>query len=292
MASRMRLEREEDELEPQRALEVEDDSDDDWEEEQEGTAAATAQEYLRRVRREAKRMGDIITRPRMQEQGKEQDTHYAQGAVEVTAQDDFASCREELIPSVRWERVYLRYFTRLHEIVDGKREERRGTAGWKPMPPLVTAEEGWAAKCHEEEGEEPSLKQMLFLDARSLLRMLWAFSSFLEGVEEEEARRRLLRGRGGAWLFAMLVFVEKPCDADTLAALRSIVKTLCRVRRGMRGEEEEVSAVNVLVTIIGTFYGQLPVRPEVYEEEEWEEEEWEEEEEGERENTGKEEETK
>eukprot|EP00960_Hanusia_phi_P002229 63949-Hanusia_phi.AAC.1 len=197
----------------------------------------------------------------------------ASGAARTITEDDIASCDQGLLPGVGWERIYLRYFTRLHELVEGRREERR-RSGSKSCPPLVSGSEGWANKVEEEEGT-PSLRQMLSLEARALLRMLWSFADYLEGMEEEE-RRRVLRSRGGAWLFAMLVCVERPCDADTMAAMRRIVRSLCSMRSSMRAEDADLRPVNVLITIIGTFYGQLPVRPEVYEEGEEEWEEWEE----------------
>ncbi|KAL0340546.1 UNVERIFIED_CONTAM: hypothetical protein Scaly_0571500 [Sesamum calycinum] len=59
------------------------------------------------------------------------------------------------------------------------------------------------------------------------------------------------------WLFALCAAVDCPLDADTSAALRSLLRKCASLRAAKTEVDDEVIFLNILVTISGRYFGQL-----------------------------------
>lgn len=58
------------------------------------------------------------------------------------------------------------------------------------------------------------------------------------------------------WLFALCAAVDTPLDADTCAALRSLLRKCANIRVGKAELDDEVVMLNILATISGRYFGQ------------------------------------
>lgn len=58
------------------------------------------------------------------------------------------------------------------------------------------------------------------------------------------------------WLFALCAAVDTPLDADTCAALRSLLRKCADIRAGKAKLDDEVIMLNILATISGRYFGQ------------------------------------
>lgn len=58
------------------------------------------------------------------------------------------------------------------------------------------------------------------------------------------------------WLFALCAAVDAPLDADTCAALRSLLRKCASIRAEKAELNDEVVMLNILATIAGRYFGQ------------------------------------
>lgn len=58
------------------------------------------------------------------------------------------------------------------------------------------------------------------------------------------------------WLFALCAAVDTPLDADTSAALRSLLRKCASLRAAKSELDDEVIMLNILATISGRYFGQ------------------------------------
>lgn len=58
------------------------------------------------------------------------------------------------------------------------------------------------------------------------------------------------------WLFALCAAVDSPLDADTSAALRSLLRKCASLRAEKTTVDDEVVMLNILATISGGYFGQ------------------------------------
>ncbi|KAG0563246.1 hypothetical protein M758_8G015100 [Ceratodon purpureus] len=81
----------------------------------------------------------------------------------------------------------------------------------------------------------------------ALLRYHIAWLERVDGLPEERAQ----------WLFALSVVVDKPLDAQTMAAYRSLLRRCASLRASKTSaEDEDLHRLNVLITIAGRYFGQ------------------------------------
>lgn len=59
------------------------------------------------------------------------------------------------------------------------------------------------------------------------------------------------------WIFALCAVVDTPFDADTSAALRSLLRKCSSLRAAKTALDDEVVMLNILATISGRYFGQL-----------------------------------
>lgn len=102
----------------------------------------------------------------------------------------------------------------------------------------------------DDSGDYPTLSAILRMD--SVARV----STLRKRINSVEASGNLSRN-DCLWLFALCAAVDTPLDADTGAALRSLLRKCAGLRAGKSELDDEVVMINILATISGRYFGQL-----------------------------------
>lgn len=102
----------------------------------------------------------------------------------------------------------------------------------------------------DDSGDYPTLSAILRMD--SVARV----STLRKRINSVEASSNLSRN-DCSWLFALCTAVDTPLDADTGAALRSLLRKCAGLRAGKSELDDEVVMLNILATISGRYFGQL-----------------------------------
>lgn len=95
----------------------------------------------------------------------------------------------------------------------------------------------------------PTLSVILRMDAVARVSML---RKRITAVQSMSALTR----DDCLWLFALCAAVDTPVDADTCAALRSLLRKCANLRADKSKLDDEVIMLNMLVTISGRYFGQ------------------------------------
>ena len=269
----------EDELEPSPALPFDDHSDGTAEEEM--AVPTTAEEYLRmvwlisilrspscpcclrqctvlksctmlpQVRRQARKVPDVVSRAI--------DPSKIRAPTVRFDYEDISTCNEQLVSDVAWEKSFMPEFLDLRSQL-----QRARLSGRMQSPnvrlPSTKNHKAWQNVCFGENALPPSLDLVIHMDSATVNQILWIFSHlFQEHVSC--GMQPPLDCQAECWLFSMLAVTDKPTDPDTSAALRSILRCLCSIRAKLNSPRDScLPAVNILISIIGTFFGQLPSR--------------------------------
>lgn len=98
--------------------------------------------------------------------------------------------------------------------------------------------------------EPPILSTILKMDSAAQTSMLKRRIRALENTSS-------LSYNDGVWLFALCVAADCPLDADTSAAIRSLLRKCASLRARKMQVDDEVVILNILVTISGRYFGQL-----------------------------------
>ncbi|KAK2999631.1 hypothetical protein RJ639_024063 [Escallonia herrerae] len=95
----------------------------------------------------------------------------------------------------------------------------------------------------------PALSAILGMDSVARVSML---KKRIKSVETTSSLSR----DDCAWLFALCAAVDTPLDADTSAALRSLLRRCACLRAEKSELDDEAVMLNILVTISGKYFGQ------------------------------------
>lgn len=130
------------------------------------------------------------------------------------------------------------------------------------QPTILTAEDEEKALPLENPGSKTSIDQtssscptppllsaVLGMDPVARVSMLLKRISLLEPADT-------ITRNDCMWLFALCATVDAPLDADTCAALRSLLRKCASLRAGKAELDEEVVMLNILATISGRYFGQ------------------------------------
>jgi hypothetical protein len=97
---------------------------------------------------------------------------------------------------------------------------------------------------------EPLLGIILQLDDATTTLLVNYLIEWLEDNELNEERI--------AWLFALLLVLDKPLDPDTAASLQALLRKCCVARARLTNPRDSiVASLNILITIITKFFGQF-----------------------------------
>lgn len=100
-----------------------------------------------------------------------------------------------------------------------------------------------------EPGGKPKLSEILGMESIARVSML------RKRIMSLESKRTLTR-IDSVWLFALCAAVDTPLDADTSAALRSLLRKCASLRAERSDLDDEVVMLNILATICGRYFGQ------------------------------------
>ena len=96
----------------------------------------------------------------------------------------------------------------------------------------------------------PTLSAILKMDSAARTSLLKKRVNSVLNVD-------MLAYKDSLWLFALCVALDCPLHADTSAALRSLLRKCASLRAAKTEVDDEVIALNILVTITGKYFGQL-----------------------------------
>ncbi|CAH9083397.1 unnamed protein product [Cuscuta epithymum] len=224
-------------------------------------------EYLRRVRWEAERLPKVkvckIERSKIK---KEQ-------SVYMPCIPDIATCPEHLLPLKEWEDEFLAYFSQLRLVLSQIEGPDVSICG--PLFSFYVDQEQQSSH-HLTKGITEDTDSTTSGDDhiqtnegdKNALKNPCPTLSAISGMEPV-ARASLLRKRIAVfestatasrddclWLFALCAAVDSPLDADTSAALRSLLRKCASLRAEKTMVDDEVIMLNLLATISGRYFGQ------------------------------------
>jgi hypothetical protein len=228
------------------------------------------------VRRQARQVPDIVCRPLEASQIK---------APTVKLEyDDIATCDDtSLLPDLRWEHEFLQDFSAIRSRVDKLRPLcKQELPPPAKLPSSRTNASAWKGVFFGENSLPPSLGLLLRMDSVAVNGALWALARLLpdhndgtsaaeEGVDSDGMPGQpVIDPFAACWIYALLAVTDRPADPDTGAALRSLLRCLCALRARCGGLEVEekgqgerrgcIPALNILITILGRYFGQMPAR--------------------------------
>ncbi|XP_019260944.1 PREDICTED: uncharacterized protein LOC109238910 isoform X1 [Nicotiana attenuata] len=237
-------------------------------------------EYLRRVRWEALQLPKVkVAKVEGSKLNKEQTSYMPQIP-------DIASCLEHLLPLKEWEEAFLADFSELRQALS-RLEANVGTSTQLRSATFVDQENssdqlpenivldkfdglmsGEDESCLSDAGDDPdlgnsipksspagrfgnspTLSVILRMDAAGQVSML---RKRITAVQSMSALSR----DDCLWLFALCAAVDTPVNADTCAALRSLLRKCASLRAEKSKLDDEVIMLNMLVTISGRYFGQ------------------------------------
>ncbi|KAK3204539.1 hypothetical protein Dsin_018585 [Dipteronia sinensis] len=102
---------------------------------------------------------------------------------------------------------------------------------------------------NDDSGNYPTMSAILRLDSVARVSMLRKRISSFETLST-------LSRNDSVWLFALCATVDTPLDADTCAALRSLLRKCASLRAGKSELDDEVVMLNILATVSGRYFGQ------------------------------------
>ena len=251
-----------------RVFPVDDGSDSSDDETAAAVPPADGLEYLRRVRKEARRLPNVVRAhldDPLERSGSE---------AESAGSSSLPLPPPALRPDQRWEGELLCEFDSLRrQLAAAAISPRRA----QPPPlPNVADVSAWETFCfgrqHGDGGHPPAMRVVLALDQRAALRLLQMMHMRLE-------RERTLSDPLARWIFALLSRPERALPAEHAATLRALLCTCVRQRaalgegqpteggdgargggggRGGGGQEwlRQAAALNTLIAILGCYFGQ------------------------------------
>ncbi|KAG6433366.1 hypothetical protein SASPL_104977 [Salvia splendens] len=223
-------------------------------------------EYLRRVRWEAARIPKVkvVKFNKVKEQ-----------SVYMPQIPDVIKCPEKLLPLKQWEDSFLSDFSQLREAfarLDLEDPSAETSAKEEFLNQMVESDntsekfvslESVDGSCISETSDAnsspsspqssidlPTLSAILKMDSAARTSLLKKRVNSVLNVD-------ILANKDSLWLFALCVGLDCPLHADTSAALRSLLRKCASLRAAKTEVDDQVIALNILVTITGKYFGQL-----------------------------------
>ncbi|KAF7807301.1 gem-associated protein 2-like [Senna tora] len=188
---------------------------------------------------------------------------------------DIVKCPEHLLPMEQWEDVFLADFSELRALTTAVQENLSQLLGSSvehsrssqsihlpPLPrkpinqPILTAESKDTSaspssdvSVGESSSNLPLLSTILGMDSVSRVSMLQKRIFVVETADT-------ITRNDYMWLFALCATVDTPLDADTCAALRTLLRKCASLRATKTQLDDQVVMLNILVAISGRYFGQ------------------------------------
>lgn len=249
---------------------------------------ATAQEYLLRVRLEADDLGKVIGNQSV----KQFSTSSSSIIKPSTILPDFQPCPPKLLPSKKWQRHCASCFAELRQYV--VRVQKLDTINNNPrmmdiyninitLPPMNDGY-AWEKLCfgtnsfavitgkHDpspvpfEQTVPPLLHVVMSLSIENASKLLRRHVRWLAGnnsqksensKQQSKSYERPLTTARAAWLYALLVRVDKPLSREDAAILRTLGRYLSKIRTLIDDvNDTKLPRINVILTLIELGFGQ------------------------------------
>ena len=249
---------------------------------------ATAEEYLRRVRWEARRCPNVVR--------ADEPTRATLGAKNTRTPSARSIARSSMLPTIvrlppapphaaptaPWQHALVTSFSELRMRLANVLSARRSTnarAQTKQSLPNMNDPEAWRRFClGTSVGEDgiasdgpsarnPSVDILVQLGEANVALLLRHAVTWLEADAEgasetcdDNAMCTSLLPPSydhSMWLFALCAAVSKPLDADTCASLRSMLRHCCILRAACdQASSDRIARINTLIVIAGRYFRQ------------------------------------
>lgn len=191
-------------------------------------------EYLRQVKWQAKRIPNVVTartKPVVEEPS----------ILELIAATQIPKASPAVLPTIEWREHVYREFEQLRVTLEGL-ENFDSHRSYTKME--------WKALCfgaNGQSGTHPSDSLLCSLDHLNVTRFLnWTITRAEGRLTTQEC----------FWLYGLLARASLPMDADQMAQLRDLLRTLARRRVRLDANNPLLPPVNVLITVIEDYFGQ------------------------------------
>ncbi|TXG64256.1 hypothetical protein EZV62_011250 [Acer yangbiense] len=247
-------------------------------------------EYLRRVRWEAAHI------PKVKVSKLGGNKFIKEQSVYMPYIPNISPCPEHLLPLKQWEDSFLADFSELRQVMSGlenssaqaahkpeslltfhkdsdssqqaesfivekfnklKPDDSSNLQSSMDQPSMSNTEDGKISLCrqspetclNDDSGNYPTLSTLLKMDSVARVSMLRKRIGSFETLSS-------LSRNDSVWLFALCATVDTPLDADTCAALRSLLRKCASLRAAKSELDDEVVMLNILATLSGRYFGQ------------------------------------
>jgi survival of motor neuron protein-interacting protein 1 len=230
---------------------------------------ATGEDYLRRVRWEARRIPGLVVSDIDPRQFDSLQTASFEVAPKVVTPP-------HLVPKPEWQQLFIANFEGLRKRLQEAALQPlppppfriphvKDTAKWKDviygpeahkkLESAGTAASGTAAPVTTPptslglpQNVLPVLSLLLHLDERTVNALL--------AQQIRWACKRPMTHLSGAWLYGLLARLEKPLDADVCADIRQLRRRCMELRAELGANLDMLPVLNMIITIISLFFGQ------------------------------------
>ncbi|TXG54093.1 hypothetical protein EZV62_019349 [Acer yangbiense] len=173
---------------------------------------------------------------------------------------NIAPCPEHLLPLKQWEDSFLADFSEVRQVMSGL-ENSSAQAAHNPESLLTfhkdSDSDGKISLCHQspetclndDSSNYPTLSTLLKMDSVVRVSMLRKRIGSFETLSS-------LSRNDSVWLFALCATVDTPLDADTCAALQSLLRKCASLCAGKSELDDEVVMPNILAILSGRYFGQ------------------------------------
>eukprot|EP00735_Rhodelphis_limneticus_P005571 TRINITY_DN17476_c0_g1::TRINITY_DN17476_c0_g1_i1::g.28044::m.28044 TRINITY_DN17476_c0_g1::TRINITY_DN17476_c0_g1_i1::g.28044 ORF type:complete len:258 (-),score=21.04,sp/Q9CQQ4/GEMI2_MOUSE/30.92/3e-28,SIP1/PF04938.7/6.6e-47 TRINITY_DN17476_c0_g1_i1:13-759(-) len=223
-----------------RALPVGDDDDDTSFDA--SVPPATAEEYLRMVRREAKACPNVVVARNIDPRKFDhKQTAYMKPPPEIS------KCSPEFLPKPVW----VAYFIEDFEELSASLAECMPTTN-QAIPSHQDADI-WREALYPDASTTPLSPNVSMLMALDQVSVKWLISQHIQWMKEKPMCDEIT----AQWLFALFARLDRPLDADTASDLRDLLRILAKYRASLSSlEDESLPRLNILISIISVFFGQ------------------------------------
>ncbi|KAI4372760.1 hypothetical protein MLD38_010954 [Melastoma candidum] len=226
-------------------------------------------EYLRRVRWEAAHIPDVkVAKLDNRRLNKVQ-------SVYMPEIPEIPDCPAHLLPLKQWEDAFLADFSKLRLALS--RIENDSQQISNNLQCLISSSDPDASKsgelkyeqaCPDNVGNSPSppVKESASSESSHETPPRLSVIHRMDSVARGSMLRKRIKKAAEAttslsrneclWLFALCAVVDTPLDADTCAALRSLLRKCASLRAEKAEMDDEVVMLNILVTVAGKYFGQ------------------------------------
>ncbi|ESO84398.1 hypothetical protein LOTGIDRAFT_56403, partial [Lottia gigantea] len=222
----------------------------------------TGNEYLRRVRQEAKECPDVVVAKIDTEVFKHKQT------VKVSNLVKCCPAPKGLAPSVAWQKFQIDKFVELrqsfihHKAVMKKENVKLA----KVVGPSANDAERWCKLCFGRlvkqttvngelettiEGSPPLVSILAAMGQNTIIKVLQYHVNWFEATG--------FTSHQGRWLYALMTALQKPLIPEVCSTLRSLARLASQIRATLTSEvenESRITELNLLICIVARYFDQ------------------------------------